>query len=33
MAEGVYAALGFRDLGQILEFVPPGLAGKPSQRR
>jgi ribosomal protein S18 acetylase RimI-like enzyme len=33
MAEGVYAALGFRDLGQILEFVPPGLAEKPSQRR
>src|ERR1700729_2278291 len=33
MAERVYAALGFRDLGQILEFVPPGLAGKPSQRR
>jgi GNAT superfamily N-acetyltransferase len=26
MAEAVYAALGFRDLGQILEFVPPGLA-------
>jgi ribosomal protein S18 acetylase RimI-like enzyme len=23
IAEGVYAALGFRDLGQILEFVPP----------
>ena len=23
MAEGVYAALGFRDLGQILEFAPP----------
>jgi ribosomal protein S18 acetylase RimI-like enzyme len=24
MAEGVYAALGFRDLGRILEYVPPG---------
>jgi GNAT superfamily N-acetyltransferase len=24
MAEGIYAALGFRDLGRILEYVPPG---------
>jgi ribosomal protein S18 acetylase RimI-like enzyme len=24
MAEGVYARLGFRDLGRILEYVPPG---------
>jgi GNAT superfamily N-acetyltransferase len=24
MAEGVYGSLGFRDLGRILEFVPPG---------
>ena len=23
MAEGVYAAVGFRDLGRILEYVPP----------
>jgi predicted GNAT family acetyltransferase len=22
MAEGIYAALGFRDLGRILEYVP-----------
>jgi ribosomal protein S18 acetylase RimI-like enzyme len=25
MAEGVYAAAGFRDLGRILEYEPPGL--------
>ena len=25
MAEGVYSAVGFRDLGRILEYVPPGL--------
>jgi predicted GNAT family acetyltransferase len=24
MAERVYAAVGFRDLGRILEYVPPG---------
>ena len=26
MAEGVYAAAGFRDLGRILEYVPPAAA-------
>lgn len=28
MAERVYAAVGFRDLGRILEFVPPSPAGQ-----
>jgi hypothetical protein len=26
MAEGLYAAIGFRDLGRILEYVPSGNA-------
>jgi hypothetical protein len=26
MAEGMYTALGFRDLGRILEFAPPVTA-------
>jgi ribosomal protein S18 acetylase RimI-like enzyme len=33
MAEGVYAAVGFRDLGRFLEYVPadsPGAGGTPS---
>ena len=25
IAEGVYAAVGFRDLGRIFEYVPRGL--------
>jgi GNAT superfamily N-acetyltransferase len=29
MAERVYAAVGFRDLGRILEFVPPRRSGHP----
>jgi hypothetical protein len=27
MAERVYAAAGFRDLGRILEYVPPARSG------
>jgi hypothetical protein len=27
MAERIYAAVGFRDLGQILEYAPPKTAG------
>lgn len=30
MAEGVYAAVGFRDLGRILEYIPPPRRGKGS---
>jgi hypothetical protein len=26
MAERVYTAVGFRDLGRLLEYVPPGRA-------
>jgi ribosomal protein S18 acetylase RimI-like enzyme len=29
MAEGVYAAVGFRDLGRILEYGPPGFTSEP----
>jgi ribosomal protein S18 acetylase RimI-like enzyme len=27
MAEHLYAAIGFRDLGRILEYIPPAVAG------
>jgi ribosomal protein S18 acetylase RimI-like enzyme len=30
MAEGVYAAVGFRDLGRILEYGPPGFTPGPA---
>ena len=29
MAERVYTAVGFRDLGRILEYVPPASEGNP----
>jgi ribosomal protein S18 acetylase RimI-like enzyme len=29
MAERVYAAVGFRDLGRILEYAPPGRTSRP----
>jgi hypothetical protein len=33
MAEGVYAAVGFRDLGRILEYVPSRRPPAGSRRR
>jgi GNAT superfamily N-acetyltransferase len=33
MAEHLYAALGFRDLGQILEYTPPNRAAHECRRR
>jgi len=32
MAEGIYATVGFRDLGRILEYAPPAMGepGHPS---
>jgi ribosomal protein S18 acetylase RimI-like enzyme len=33
MAERLYAALGFRDLGRILEYVPPGSPGDGANAR
>jgi hypothetical protein len=33
MAERVYAAAGFRDLGQTVEYVPPPAAWTPHRRQ